>query len=1559
MDTLIDHIVQKTQRLNINEYIEIPFVFDLRFPCSVKEFEIIHNINKHLSDENDLVTIEDQAFTQLKENSFYRNYFEDSIMKNEFLFEQYYRDQLNIFLVECKNQLPIEFVFSLVYNRSHTKTSIDRIKYYLVNRTELKQLLTIFEYGYNILNNRIEKTLIKQDNTANPDCFPIKANCQYKLIIRDDVIYQIPPNTSVQRIEDLSERFLFECNGEPFIENCLMNLIELIIAPEYIQSIDNIQNVLMIYGRMSLEISKLRRYTVDNLEKLKSTINLLTAILALYKEPFKVFKVILTEYIAANGRNTCTDIHAFITYLKSLNGFKSGLDKNSINKILSKLEIELLKNWLYDNDDNYTDTFRIINSPENDLWKYSAKILTFIERKLELEIIKTNHGNFDINGSYEQLEQYFTQNNTSQAPTKIEHLLSNRIHLYLKQTIRKENIDITLNNEYKYFEENLIHLQTIIVQQRRSCVKLLCLISWLKFYAEMYSYALIMSQSQHDVMRHIDRLLSNNDSTVCSSIKIFIIKQVIYFANISLEKLKQILSNRNIVWIKPMLLHQQNINEKEQNNFILPTPLFECRNEYTRVSQLFKQFKQINQLEELIIQCQTSRNLAYSFYLWFIRYYTRFHTKQNVSIDISFVQMFENQLQQQLVLTFEPIGYQFILLLCKNFDNQSYFKLKTDMTDNDVHIRLVALNIFALHLAAKCTTNSTYMNSLLFDSNRKMPKNYAQHLLTRCLVGLQPDNNHIVSQMYRVKNEVQKRLNNQEIIPQGKFIYQCSKNCYFMYYFEDCGKPNDRSKCPVCKSDIGSVKRGTSQLIVRDPPQIQLSIVDGFRLIDNYINNYNQTNRYGYYINPIQANNSIVSEKSEHLQPITYRLLHMFTHTLIMMLCDMKFLQPLGNRGELQAKYFREHYEKDFQLINTMIGEQYECHIWLYKIFDQLSNVNVDMNGILDTNMKVLQFEKHLEQNFVQPHIQSIPDEIKQYNLAYSQFISDNNAEPQFIDYINESAENEQRYPLLNFLTVTRSNNGIMEEFRSKFYLLQYEKLYPMTDYVLKHLSELEQIQYMHPIVNFTNYLLQKYNHRISRNDATTFELDHYIKSDNNDKFILPLFEQFREAWYGLKLDEVQLNCAHIKIDRTQSKDQFSKSRKLAFFLLNNSSNFGNLEILGCLHTLAKLQNNVVNFFNHITDQQMVHKDDKQRQLTVDLQKVKEEHLLVISSETIDTILNKENGYIVNYEYGKTKEIIYDYDEIETRLCNRINRIQLINTENFDYFNYQFELNYKYVTLYNDLRRNIKQEKLSIDEKLNLRQFLINTKPDDIRTFLASLTYVFTYLQNSTDGQPTLTIKNFVQNSIHNKKYLHSYILNEQQPFANIQLKYVIDLYELVEELVFDGIMKNYVKQELTLDAGTSEVEKQNIVEQFISSTYMSDDIAQQLKDPRLWISVLKRTIIRVITANNDLTVELEAYLVRPDLWDEDLKPYFDSISIGKNILLQHTYIILEGIETKLAVTNKSNTDNKINNEPKSLRDWCEITNEEMNPTTTSTAATTTGKASLTNATKKRQFRVD
>ncbi|CAF4684024.1 unnamed protein product, partial [Rotaria magnacalcarata] len=65
------------------------------------------------------------------------------------------------------------------------------------------------------------------------------------------------------------------------------------------------------------------------------------------------------------------------------------------------------------------------------------------------------------------------------------------------------------------------------------------------------------------------------------------------------------------------------------------------------------------------------------------------------------------------------------------------------------------------------------------------------------------------------------------------------------FYFQDCGLPNDRNTCSLCKKPIGAERHNV--LIQRDPPQIQMSIDEGFRVINQYIDRYNMTARLGYH----------------------------------------------------------------------------------------------------------------------------------------------------------------------------------------------------------------------------------------------------------------------------------------------------------------------------------------------------------------------------------------------------------------------------------------------------------------------------------------------------------------------------------------------------------------------------------------------------------------------------------------------------------------------------------------------------------------------------------------
>ncbi|CAF1193825.1 unnamed protein product [Didymodactylos carnosus] len=59
---------------------------------------------------------------------------------------------------------------------------------------------------------------------------------------------------------------------------------------------------------------------------------------------------------------------------------------------------------------------------------------------------------------------------------------------------------------------------------------------------------------------------------------------------------------------------------------------------------------------------------------------------------------------------------------------------------------------------------------------------------------------------------------------------------------------------------------------------------------------------------------------------------------------------------------------------------------------------------------------------------------------------------------------------------------------------------------------EFKNIQYFHYLVDFINYLIYKYYHRIKRMDALETTIETFLIKNQNDKMMLRLYENFLYA---------------------------------------------------------------------------------------------------------------------------------------------------------------------------------------------------------------------------------------------------------------------------------------------------------------------------------------------------------------------------------------------------------------------------------------------------------------
>ena len=69
--------------------------------------------------------------------------------------------------------------------------------------------------------------------------------------------------------------------------------------------------------------------------------------------------------------------------------------------------------------------------------------------------------------------------------------------------------------------------------------------------------------------------------------------------------------------------------------------------------------------------------------------------------------------------------------------------------------------------------------------------------------------------------------------------------------------------------------------------------------------------------------------------------------------------------------------------------------------------------------------------------------------------------------------------------------------------------------------------------------------------------------------------------------------------------------------------------------------------------------------------------------------------------------------------------------------------------------------------------------------------------------------------------------------------------------------------------------------------------------------------MIRVLNANISLEVPLQVYLERTDLWTDRVNiEDLGTFEVDEDILLQHTYVILQGLEQKQQQISKVLMDN-------------------------------------------------
>jgi len=647
-------------------------------------------------------------------------------------------------------------------------------------------------------------------------------------------------------------------------------------------------------------------------------------------------------------------------------------------------------------------------------------------------------------------------------------------------------------------------------------------------------------------------------------------------------------------------------------------------------------------------------------------------------------------------------------------------------------------------------------------------------------------------------------------------IYKCS--CHYWYYINNdpgngCGFPVQTSVCKICGKLIG----GTGHKLVERPGHVRIY----------YSREIKQNDRYKFEV-PYMYLNQLMDEvnkerniqirglkkvkkdfyidndkKVRNVGMITYRILSFIFYSCIYYDSKLGYL----NSNDLKKFYYSDATNYNSSILSIMndnwksLKEELKIkgieniQSFLNIIIPKLSNVIIE-------NSKGLQIPKERDEfeikcNNIINQIISNNVISEYYKNNHNTFIANNNTILNIKDdtiksIIQETSDVNQLsykiYPLIKYFNVVNYPNE--NDFNRKFKLIpERQEKYPViTSYLNAIQDKKNSINSISEIFNlitpFTNYVIEKYNNKISRQEAKNKIIEDELKDDVCMK---TLFKSFQKGWKKIYKKLPNYDChgemkpkwisktdylAYVLNDRYE--DDYGKYIATAFKLIITSQN----EFLTPL----------ISDENRIIVQKANSKDIVTLQIENDNFDSFEDIICTFFFNRINNY-SKNGRNVVNYQNGK-----YDFDAIENELSKILlsGKKLLKEEKQQEFINYAFETFNQDETLITRFKEKVKKtEQLSNEEKTCLTHKIKGIDYKKIIFNLQSLLLYFTNYKNiKGDESLTKLVKNIPRNVFKLDDEFETIFQND----FDIKLNKLIDCYEHVESINFSKILKNVPK---------------------------------------------------------------------------------------------------------------------------------------------------------------------
>ena len=740
--------------------------------------------------------------------------------------------------------------------------------------------------------------------------------------------------------------------------------------------------------------------------------------------------------------------------------------------------------------------------------------------------------------------------------------------------------------------------------------------------------------------------------------------------------------------------------------------------------------------------------------------------------------------------------------------------------------------------------------------------------------------------------------------------YVCS--CGFCYIIGPPGFPccNRSSICPLCRKTIGG---GPKVIEDKGATNHGMAIRPGhYRIFENKEEKRYQMNRWGDTDENIP--NMIYEDyMKEVVLPITQKKEVGFnTVEKYQFEREYKKVRKLSNIGYRLLNFIAySHLFYSFCLGNLPKNKLDECLIkdcTILKIIEidwnllkkalrqkDIDSVQIFINMIFKDLIKLIKkykitqdykerekFENQVEE-LISKYLLKYPNYSKTYKKENTKYDFDpTNLKNIVTEMIPPNSEyySEKEYPMFKYFIYTRYKSE-----DDMFNRISNKDRYPLINQLVVKYSDIKKLKYLPAFNDFTNYMVNYYSFKISREEARNKPLvnEEIIKEKEFNK----KYKNFIEAWDNIKSEAVKYKCRDLK----EIKKGFNKNDKLINFLNDSCELKYGMYLASACQNFIQWQNEfLMPIVNANINNGILHKYVSDILKKTPVQEAKPEQILLIEEK----FKQSENNFVdfndviyacsqrnifgedgkINYSNYNSFE--YDYDRIEeelgkiilpgARLFEGEDKLNFIIYKYEEFGNNNSDIISQFYFQYPQICLDIKEKKQIINYISNMNK---KNKSYNFQNFFSSLKKILYYLAKKIFVKKDETIFNIIKTHSENLE-----LSNDCENFFNnegkdLTLNKMMNIFNIFEHLCFKELSDNLSPE---YKMKISKELKDKIVKNLLNKKNDKITVKDLAASTRRLISRYLTSKISDIDEKRDLVFELN----REELWEENIKKLDD-----------------------------------------------------------------------------------